>query len=447
MGVTRRLAEFVVSSRWSEIPHAIRHEAKRAILNWLACGLGGCRDETVERALAALEDFSGPRCATLIGRREKVDPLLAALVNALSSNILDYDDTHLQTVIHPTVPVASALFAACEHRPATGAQLLHAFILGVEAECRIGLAVPDHYAKGWHITATCGVFGAAAACGRLLGLDTQQMTWALGIAATQSSGLTEMLGSMTKSYNMGNAARNGFLAALLASKNFTSSERAIEAPRGFAHVLAAEPRLDAVTGALDGDWALAGNACKPFPCGIVLHAVIDACLQLRAAHQLATGAIVQVEVRCHPLALQLAGRRSPRNALEGKLSVYHAAAVALHLGRAGVAEFSDACVADPRIEAVRQKVIARADEALDPMAASVSVALADGRRLSLDVSHAIGTLERPMSDADIEKKFHELAAASHSECHAWDVIELAWSLDTLRDARELVQATVPDRQE
>ena len=219
--MTRRLAQFIVDSRWSGIPKEVRHEAKRALLNWLGCALGGCNDAAVDTALGALREFAGPPQATVLGRRERLDILNAALVNGIGSNILDFDDTHLRTVIHPTVPVAAAIIALAEHRPVTGAQFLHAFILGVETECRIGIAVtPEHYDIGWHITATCGVFGAAAACGKLLQLNEQQMTWALGIAATQASGLTSMLGSMCKPYNMGHAARNGLAAALLAQKEF-----------------------------------------------------------------------------------------------------------------------------------------------------------------------------------------------------------------------------------
>ena len=445
MGATWELARFLTASRWDDVPRAMRHEAKRAILNWLGCALGGCRDETVERAFAALGEFSGPPRATLIGRRERVDPLLAAAVNALSSNILDYDDTHLQTVIHPSVPVAAAVFAAAEYSSASGAQLLHAFILGVEAECRIGSAVPGHYAAGWHISATCGVFGAAAACGRLLGLNAQQMTWALGIAATQSSGLTAMMGSMCKSYNMAHAARSGFAAARLAAKNFTSSEQGIEAPRGFAHVLATNPRLEAITGGLGETWALAGNAYKPFPCGIVLHPVIDGCIELRNEHHLLPAMIERIDVRSNPLALDLAGKKSPTTGLEGKLSVYHAAAVALIFGKAGVREFTDDCVRDPDVIALRQRVVPHADANVGAIEADVAITLKDGRRLEKRVLNAIGTLERPMSDADLETKFLELAAASHSNREAREMIELAWRLDTLPDAGELVRATAQQR--
>lgn len=445
MNETQTLARFVAESRWGGIPPAMRHEAKRALLNWMGCAIGGCRDDTVERALAALDPFSGPRTASLIGRREKLDALHAALINGISSNILDYDDTHLRTVIHPTVPVAAALCALAEHRPVTGAQFIEAFVLGIEVECRIGNAVsPAHYAHGWHISSSCGVFGAAAGAAKLLKLTTQKTAWALGIAATQASGLREMMGGMGKSFNLGHAARCGLLAALLAERDFTSSERALEAPRGFAHVLGHAPDLDQLTRGLGESWELAANAYKPYPCGIVLHAAIDACLELRAGSGVATGDVAGVSVRMNPLALEITGRSAPATGLEGKLSVAHVVAAALQYGTVGVKQFTDACVNEPEIVALRAKVTTQPDASCDTAAAHVDIVLKDGRHLSRHVPHATGSLEKPMSDAAIEKKFHELAASSRSECHAWDAIEIAWSLERLNDAAKFVQAAVPD---
>jgi 2-methylcitrate dehydratase PrpD len=440
MNETRTLARFIADSRWTDIPETIRHEGKRALLNGLGCALGGCHDETVRTALAAIEPFAGRGTVSVIGRAERMDPLNAALVNALSSNILDYDDTHMKTVIHPTVPVAAAVLALAEHRQSRGVDVLHAFILGVEAECRIGNAVsPQHYAAGWHITATCGVFGAAAAVGRLLTLDAERMTWALGIAATQASGLTAMMGSMSKSYNMAHAAKAGAMAALLAERGFTSSEHALEAPRGFANVLAKDAKLDEVTRGLGARWELSWNAYKPFPCGIVLHAAIDGCLQLRNEHALIMQAVDHVDVRLHPLALELAGKPAPTTGLEGKLSVYHAVAVALLYGKAGVAEFSDECVRRPEVLSLRARVSATPDESLDKAAAHVRVVLKDGRVLERDVPHAIGSLEKPMSDRELEEKFCALAAGSGCDANA--IIRSIWSLDALGDVARLVRAT------
>ncbi|MBI3067826.1 MAG: MmgE/PrpD family protein, partial [Betaproteobacteria bacterium] len=327
MEVSRTLARFVVQSRYEAIPEAVRHEAARALLNWVGCAVSACRHETVERALAALKEFCGPPQATVLGRGERLDIMHAALMNGMSSHVFDFDDTHLKTVIHPSGPVASPLLALAEHRPVSGAEFVHAFVLGVEVECRIGGAVyPSHYDVGWHSTGTCGVFGAAAAAGKMLALDERQMTWALGIAATQASGLREMFGTMCKPYHPGNAARNGLAAALLAQKGFTSSERAIEAPRGFAHVLAAERNLDAITKGLGETFELASNSYKPFACGVVIHPIIDGCIRLRNEHNPAAELIESIALRVHPLVLELTGKQAPQTGLEGKFSVYHAAA-------------------------------------------------------------------------------------------------------------------------
>src|SRR5258706_4067015 len=238
MEVTKTLARFVVESRDTDIPQKVRHEAARSILNWLGCAVGGCRHETIDRALAALTPFCGPAQATVLGRGERLDIMHAALINGISSHVFDFDDTHLKTVIHPAGPVVSALLALAEFRPMSGKEFLNAMVLGIEVECRIGNAVyPAHYDRGWHITGTAGVFGAAAASGRVLGLSDQQMVWALGLAATQPVGLREMFGSMTKSFHPGRAAQNGLTAALLASRNFTSSEAGIEGKSGWANVL------------------------------------------------------------------------------------------------------------------------------------------------------------------------------------------------------------------
>ena len=265
MEVTRTLARFIVEHRCGDIPQAVRHEAARSFLNWVGCAVGGSRHETVECALAALSEFSGPAEATVLGRGERLDIMQAALMNGITSHTFDFDDTHLRTVIHPSGPVASAILALAERQPVKGEDFLHAFILGVEAECRIGNSVyPAHYDVGWHITGTAGVFGAAAAAGRLLGLSEQQMTWALGIAATQSSGLREMFGTMCKPFHPGNAAKNGLLAALLAQQNFTSSNQGIEAKRGFANVLSTQFKPGEITDGLGETWEISLNTYKPF---------------------------------------------------------------------------------------------------------------------------------------------------------------------------------------
>jgi 2-methylcitrate dehydratase PrpD len=443
MQPTRTLARFVIEHEPSRLPQAVRHEAARSILNWLGCAVGASRHETVERALAALSPFSGPREATVLGRSERLDIMQAALVNGISSHTFDFDDTHLKTVIHPSGPVASAILALAERQPVSGAAFLHAFVLGVEVECRIGNSVyPEHYDVGWHITGTAGVFGAAAAAGKLLGLPEQQMVWALGIAATQSSGVREMFGTMCKPFHPGNAARNGLIAALLAQRGFTSSEQAIEAKRGFANVLSTGFRTEEIEQRLGETWELSLNTYKPFACGIVIHPTIDACIQLRAKHGFEIDEVEAVEAKVHPLVLELTGKKTPQAGLEGKFSVYHSAAVALIHGAAGEAEYSDACVRDPRVVALRDRVRAEVDRALHEDQARVTIRLKGGRTVETFVEHAIGSLARPMSDSDLEAKFRALAGAVLPRPQVERLIALCWDIAKLGSAAELARATV-----
>jgi 2-methylcitrate dehydratase PrpD len=433
MQVTERLARFLVAHRPEDVPERVRHEAKRSVVNFFATALGGCRNEAVEILLAALGESFGPPHATVIGRSERTDWLSATFLNAVSSNVLDFDDTHLRTVIHPTAPVAPGLFALAERRPITGAALLHAFVLGVEVECRMGNAMPGHYRRGWHITATCGVLGAAAAAGKLLGLDARLMGWALGTAATQSSGLVENLGTMSKSVGVGNAARNGLTAALLAAQGMTGPDRPLEGPRGFAAVMDAGADVSSVTEGLGESWELMQNAYKPYPCGVVLHPVIDACLELRPK----VGEVDRIErimVKGHPLLRERADRPNVTAGREAQVSLQHSVAVAFLYGAAGVKEYSDACVNDPAVLALRRKVTAEDDASIPADAAVVSLRTTTGDLLSAHIAHARGSLARPLSDGELEAKLRDLAGYGAPGIDANRLIEALWTLDQTNEA-------------
>ena len=363
--VTGKLARYVVTAHPEDVPVLVRKEAARTLLNWTACAIGGSRHETVDHAIRALSPFAGTARSSVLGRRERFDPLHAALFNGISSHVFDFDDTHLRTIVHPAGPVAPAILAWAEHRPVSGAAFLHALILGAEVECRIANAVyPAHYDIGWHITGTVGPFGAAAAMGKLLGLTERQMVWALGLAAVQPVGLREMFGTMTKSFHPGRAAQNGFTAALLAEQNYTSSERPIEASRGWANVLSTARNYAEITDGLGEHYELSLNSYKPFPCGVVIHPALDACLQLRAEHHLTAEQVRAVDLRVHPLVLELTGKKEPASGLESKFSVYHAVAAALVDGKAGEPEFSDAAVRNPAIVDLRRRVTTTIDPSI-----------------------------------------------------------------------------------
>jgi 2-methylcitrate dehydratase PrpD len=434
--LTRRLARFIVSSRFDDLPEPVRHEASRTLLNWVGCAIGGSPHETVANAVAALSPFFGPAQATLLGRSERPDSLHAALLNGISSHVLDFDDTHIETAIHLAAPVAPAVLALVEHRPASGPELINALTVGIETELRIGMAVtPAHYQAGWHITGTAGVFGSAAAVGRLLRLDERQMCWALGLAAAQPVGLQEMFGSMTKSFHPGRAAQNGLTAALMARSGYTASERALEARRGWLNVLSTARDLSAF--AAEG-WGILGNSYKPFACGLVVHPVIDACLRLRA-RGLAADSIERIELSVHPRVLDVTAIADPGTGLEGKFSVNHAAAVALIEGAAGERQFSDEMVRAPAIAALRRRVFATIDPSLGKAQARVAILLKDGERLTDFVEHAIGSVDNPMSDRMLEDKFRGLSEGILPTAQSDRIIDLCWNARKLADAGDIAR--------
>ncbi|HTF75156.1 MAG TPA: MmgE/PrpD family protein, partial [Bradyrhizobium sp.] len=402
--------------------------------------LGSAYDPAVTSALRTLSPFSGAATSAIIGRPERLDVLGAAFVNAISANLLDFDDTHLDTIIHPAAPVAAPVLALAQAQGCSGRDAITAFILGVEVECRIGNAVsPGHYARGWHITSTCGVFGAAAACARLLGLSVDGIANAIGIAASQSAGIVENLPSAAKNVSVGNAARNGLFAALLAAEGYGASARAIEGPLGWARAMGDEPDLERLVGGLGNSWEIARNTYKPYPAGIVFHAVIDACFKLRARLNRGVDDIASITVQGSALLLAR-GDRSVRNERDARVSIHHCAACALLSGAAGVLEFAEPIVFRPDIVSLRQKVRAELDASLPDGAARVGIHLASGETLSETVMAARGSLADPLSDFDIEAKLRDCSRLGGTAWSADTVIEGVWRLDALADVSSLMNA-------
>jgi 2-methylcitrate dehydratase PrpD len=439
--VTGPVVDFLISSRWEDVPEDVRHAAKRSILNFFGTALGGSRDAAVKGVLAVLDRFSGPRDATVIGHTTRLDMLGAAFVNAASGNVFDFDDTHHPTIIHPTAPVAPALFALAESHPMTGEELLHAFVLGAEVECRLGNAVsPWHYKRGWHITSTCGVFGAAAAAAKVLRLDAERTLWAMGNASAQSSGLIETLGTMAKSIGVGASARGGLSAALFAEAGVTGPTEPIAGPRGFTSVMGNEANLAAISKGLGETWELRANTHKPYPCGVVLFPVIDACLDLRAQNPgLSLDAITDIKVEGHSLLRERTDRPAVTTGREAQVSTQHSVAVALIQGLAGVAQFEDAVVISPDIVALRSKVHVRERPGTPVEAANVTVTLVDGRTLHSFVEQGRGTPKCPMSDTDIEAKVKELASYGCPTLDPSPLIDAIWSLDGSPDAGSVMR--------
>jgi 2-methylcitrate dehydratase PrpD len=249
-----------------------------------------------------------------------------------------------------------------------------------------------------------------------------------------------MFGTMTKSFHPGRAAQNGLTAALLASKNFTSSNQPLEAKIGWANVLSTARNYDEITGKLGQTYEIALNTYKPFACGVVIHPIIDACIQLRNEHKLTADQIDRIELRVHRLVLDLTGKKTPQTGLEGKFSVYYAAAVAIVEGAGGEKQFSDRLVQDRAIIALRDRVTTVVDPSIGEAQTRAAIILKDGRRLEKFVQHAVGSLENPMSDSALEAKFLDLADGVLPNEQARKLLDLCWGMEKLAGAAEIPKA-------
>ena len=437
--VTEMLARFAVShpSRgWSD---EVDKEAHRTFANWVGCAIGPSTHETVVAALAAVKELSPARQASLLGRSEKVDIANAALLNGISSHTFDFDDTHLKTIIHPAGPVASAVLSLGEHLDISGRDLIDALVIGIEVSCRVGNAIyPDHYDRGWHITGSTGMLGSAAACGRLLKLNPARTQMALGIAASQPIGLREQFGTMTKPFHPGGAAKVGLMSALMAKHGYTASMRALEAPRGLMQVFSDKTDWSEITGRLGETWEIALNTYKPFACGIVIHPGIDGCIQLREQHKLKPDDIKKVTVKVHSLVLELTGKKTPATGLESKFSVYHSCAVGLIYGRAGEHEYTDEVVNSAQVLALRAKVEAIVDNSIEEASSDIHIQTTDGRDLHIFVEHAIGSVQRPMSEAQLKAKFVDQSAPVLGEEKSQKAWTVASGIASCSDLKQLI---------
>jgi 2-methylcitrate dehydratase PrpD len=441
--ITHMLAQFVAthpSRGWSD---AVDHEAHRTFTNWLGCAVGAAHHEAADAAMAAIALLEPARQATVLGRSERLDMASAALLNGITSHTFDFDDTHLKTIIHPAGPVASAALALAEHTGSTGRELIDALVLGIDVACRVGNAMyPEHYDRGWHITGSTGSVGAAAACARLLKLGIDETAMALGIAASQPVGMREQFGTMTKPFHPGGAARAGLLSALLASKGFTASPKALEAPRGMMQTISTKNDWREISSELGQRFEISFNTYKPFACGIVIHPSIDACAQLRA-QGITPEQVERIELKVHSLVLELTGKKEPVDGLQAKFSVYHGCAAGLRFGHAGEDEFADDIVTRPDMVALRRKVVATVDDSIDEASVDVTAVLTDGRRFHVFVEHAIGSLQNPMTDAHLEAKFHGLSDRVLGSEQTSALIQTCWAVGQAPDVRALVGLAVP----
>ncbi|MGP4061058.1 MmgE/PrpD family protein [Halobacillus sp. H74] len=435
---TQTLVKNILNTKYEDIPDEVIEHAKKSIKNWAGVTIGAAYHPSVEMVLELKKDLQSGEQVSILGREEKVDLLLATLTNGMSSHIFDFDDTHLDTIHHPSGPVAPVVFALGEHLDLDTKELIRAFTLGCETELRLSNAVyPSHYDLGWHITSTAGVIGAAVAAGLLLNLEEEKMTYAIGIAATQASGLREMFGTMTKPFHPGKAAQNGLLATLLAEKGFTSSTQAIEAKRGFAAVLAPEHDLSRVNENWGYQWELQKNAFKPYACGIVLHPSIDACIKLKEYAK--PEEVKEIKITVNPYVLELTGKPTPKTGLEGKFSIYHSATIGFLEGDAGENQYKDEVVNRQDVIDFRSKINPTVDETMEEDKAVATLILKSGETHTVNIEHATGSIKNPMTNDHLNHKFNKLVSPIIGKENSQKLIENLDNLDNVSSIKDIVE--------
>jgi 2-methylcitrate dehydratase PrpD len=436
--LTKTLCGRLAAAQFGDLSPAAVSQARRGVLDWIGCALAGSGHKTITTLLDVLQEVSGRPQATVLGRKLKLGLRDAPLANGQMGHVLDFDDTHMGgVVLHASSPILAALFALAERAPVSGADLMLAYAVGFEAGVRTGWSAPGHHKGGWHLTGTLGTIAAGVAGGKLLRLDAQRLTYAMGIAATQAAGIQQNRGTMCKSFHAGKSAANGVLAALLAERGFDSTQEIIEGKKGFARVYSDVAAPEQLNARLDHGWLIETNGHKPYACGVVLHPLIDAVIAIRNRDHIDPLTVSEISLRVHPFVLSITDVVDPATGLQSKFSTLHSAAVALVDGAAGIAQYSDVKARDPVVAALRGKVKAVGDETLGKDEA-YAVIVAGGKRHEVHIPHATGTAANPMSDAAIEAKFLANATPVIGAERAGRARDLVWALEKQADMRALI---------
>lgn len=443
--ISEQLAKFVDDVTIENLPADVIELAKLSFLDWLGSVIVGGATRPIHMFLRVARDLGGKAQATVIPDGSKTSCQLAALVNAASSHVVEMDDLHKPSVLHPAAPVIPTALAVAERDGISGAELLSAIVAGYEVAIRAGEALgPSHY-RFWHTTGTCGVFGAAAAAGKLLRLTQEQMVWALGSAGTQSAGLWEFVveGAMSKQLHPAKAATDGLLAALLAQQGFTGAARIFEGEKGLARATSTAPDLARLTEDLGGGSSrILQNSFKAHAACYHIHSTIDAILALKTRFDLKPAEIRKITVLLYSAALDLLQDVEPINPYAAKFSIPYCIATALLKGRVGLDEFTEEGIHDQIVQRLMSLVDMQPDPQLDKVypdtwPAIVTIETTAGVRLQTRVDYPKGDPKNPMTREELVEKFHVLTHRILPEASRLMLVERCLALDTLENVQQL----------
>lgn len=450
MEITKLLAKSVNDLSYDDVSDDALHWAKLGVLDTLGVTLAGVVEpctQKIARVVAVESGGADDGPSLLFGFGRRTSPLNAALVNGVGAHALDFDDCNNTLGGHPSAPVLPGLFALGEARGASGRDVILAYLAGFEVETALGRVLHSHhYAKGWHPTATLGVFGAGAAAAKLIGLDEEGLATTLALCASFASGVKANFGTMTKPLHVGHCARNGVMAALLAEQDFTANDGVFEHPQGFLDVYNGAGNYDE-SKLLDG-WAnpfnifRPGLAIKQHPCCGSTHSSIDTMLALRVQHGLTPDNVAKILTQTHPHRLAHTNRPDPKTGLDAKFSVQYVVSRALMHGQIRIEHFEDDAHNDADARAIMGRLTSephpRADDFDVPVFAEVTVTLTNGEVVSKILPEPIGrSPDSPYPPGAVRAKFTDCARRALPEDIVEQLADQIDTLETLDDIRVL----------
>lgn len=437
---TKALSAFILDRSINNLPVDVADVTRRCILDWIGVTLGAVGQPSVEILKGAIGGEGASSDASIVGYGTRTTVMNAALINGTMAHALDYDDAHSGVRTHPSAPLVAAILPVAERAEKPGLDLMAAFVVGCEVTLRMGYALGRaYYERGWHSTAILGRFGAAAAVSRLLGLDAEQTSIALGLAATQAGGLRDSFGTMAKPFHSGKAAADGVLAAMLAQKGFTGPTDILEPTAGFGRVFTQEYAPEKLLTDLGTRFATTEVNFKPYAACLLVHPLIDALIGIKDSHGLDPASIKEVRASVAPFNIQVTDNPAPRNGLEGKFSLQMAGALALAYGRATERFFTDDTVRQPQLKALMAKIRVIPDPTLSETEAHVTATIQDGREVAIHVTTPKGDPKNPFTFDEIAEKARDLGGAVLSENALDRMVEIVRSLEDLDNSAELVR--------
>ena len=439
--ITDSVINFILNTNFKDIPKEAIGSANRSLVNIMGCMIGGSTHPVLKNIQDSLAEFSGLPNATVAGFNPKTDPLNSTLLNTIACSAYAFDDTHSEAIVHPSGPVASSLFSLTEQKIFTGEEFLAAFTVGVEVICRISLAISVHPAEGslsWMQSSVVGGIGSAAACSKLLGLNFKQTKSAIALASSQASGFRSMFGTMSIPLLPAHAAQTGIKAAILAKNGLDCSNVCLESTHGFLDVFSTKANLTSLIDGLGKNFEINKNTFKPYPCGIVIHPIIDAFLNIKKHPNFKLEKISSIKIYSNTSAFKLAANRA-KDKFQARTSIYYWSAIALTQDSLCINSLDDKFFKDVNLIGLQDKIIVIPTDDIKSDAARVEILLNNGSTINSEILHCIGSHSHPMNNNEIGEKFLNLSTPILGVDISKRILDHCWNIQNLADVSKIIK--------